>query len=661
MNSPDLRPATPTPTPPRKRAPFVDDVGQHPWLTLAVLLILALVLLIVFWDWNWLKGPIERQVEARTGRSFDIGGDLDVDLGKVVTIRADKLAFGNAAWSKQATMAAIDRMELRLELWPALIKRREVLIPELRLTKPDAYLETGPDGKGNWVFGPDTGGEPPQFRRLWVDEGRLRFVDARGKTDIDIDLQSREARRAGAAPSIEVDGDGRWKGNPFKLSGRAESPLELANADEPYRIDLRASAGPTRAHARGTLLDPLRLRGFDLRFALAGKNLDDLYPLIGVAIPPTPPYHFDGRLTHIGNTWRYDGFTGKVGNSDLGGYAHVITGKARPFLKADLVSRRLDFDDLAGFVGSGRKSEGADSTNPELQALAAKQEASPKVLPDTPYQLEKLRAMDADVRLKAARINAPSLPIDDMDAHLFLDAGVLRLQPLNFGVADGDIRSNIRMDARQATILTRADVTMRGLSLPKLMPNGTLAQESIGKLGGKLDVAAQGNSIAKMLGSADGDIAVGMGQGQVSKLLMKLAGLNLAGAIRTKLAGDKPIPIRCAFGDFAVKDGVMTTRALAFDTTDTIVIGSGTVNLREETLDLTMRPRPKGRSLLSLRVPLYVDGTFKNPNVRPDYARIGLRGGVALALAAIAPPAALLATTELGGGQDADCGGKYAK
>lgn len=649
-----------TPTSPKPRPKFVDDIGQHPVLVVLGLLSLALLVLILFWDWNWLKGPIERQVEARTGRSFDIGGDLDVDLGKVVTIRADQLKFGNAAWSKQPQMAAVDRMEMRIELWPALIKRREVLIPELHLTKPDAFLETGPDGIGNWVFGP-SGGEPPQFRRLWIDDGRLRFVDARGRTDIDIDLQSRNARRPDAAPAIEVDGGGRWKGNRFTLEGRAESPLELANTEEPYRIDLRAVAGPTRAHARGTLLDPLRLRGFDLRLALSGQNLDDLYPLIGVAIPPTPPYSFDGRLTHAGDTWRYDGFTGKVGNSDLGGYAHVTTGRARPFLKADLKSKRLDFDDLAGFVGAGAPSEGSESTNPELQALAAKQAASPKVLPDTPYELDKLRAMDADVRLKASRINAPSLPIDDMDAHLLLDNGLLRLEPLNFGVADGDIRSNIRMDARQPVIRTHADVTMRGVSLPKLMPEGTLAKESIGKLGGKMLVDTRGNSIATMLGSADGDIAIGMGQGQVSQLLMKLAGLNLAGAIRTKLAGDKPIPIRCAFGDFAVKDGLMTTRALAFDTTDTIVLGSGTINLRDETLDLTMRPRPKGRSLLSLRVPLYVDGTFKNPNVRPDYARIGLRGGVALALATIAPPAALLATTELGGGKDADCGGQYAK
>ncbi|WP_242007456.1 AsmA family protein [Luteimonas cucumeris] len=640
----------------------MDDIGRHPLLVALGLLVLALVMLLLLWDWNWLKGPIERRVEAQTGRSLQIGGDLDVDLGRVVTVSADGLQFGNASWSKQPVMASADRLVMRIELWPTLIQRREIVIPELRLSRPQVRLETGPKGVGNWEFLDDSDdSEPPQFRQLWVDEGRLRFIDDPQRTDIDIALQSRAPTKPGVAPAIAVDGGGRWKGNRFRLEGHAESPLELARTEEPYRIDLRAAAGPTRARARGTLLDPLRLRDFDLRMTLSGQNLDDLFPLIGIALPPTPPYRFDGRLTRDSNTWRYDDFTGKVGNSDLGGSAHVTTGGARPMFKANLVSQRLDLDDLAGFIGAAPQSGRGEATNPELQALAAKQEASSRLLPDTPYELRKLRAMDADVRLKARRINASSLPIDNMDAHLYLDNGLLRLEPLNFGVADGVIRSNIRMNAREEVIRTHADIGVRGLNLAKLMPEAQLAQETIGRVGGKIAVDMRGNSIARMLGTADGDVAVGMGRGQISKLLMKLAGLNLAGAIRTKLTGDKPIPIRCAFGDFVAKDGLLTTRALVFDTTDTIVLGSGTVNLRDETLDLTMNPRPKGRSLLSLRSPLYVGGTFKNPDFKPDYARIGLRGAAALALGAIAPPAALLATTELGGGMDADCGSRSAK
>jgi uncharacterized protein involved in outer membrane biogenesis len=390
-----------------------------------------------------------------------------------------------------------------------------------------------------------------------------------------------------------------------------------------------------------------------------------LYPLLGIATPDTPPYALDGHLTRElakdRVTWHYDDFGGKVGDSDLGGKASVTTGGARPFLRANLVSKQLDFDDLAGFVGRAPDAGGGESTNAELKSRAAQQAARAKVLPDTPYELDKLRAMDADVRWKASRIKSPSLPLDDMDAHLFLDNGLLRLDPLNFGVAGGDLRSTIRMDARESPIRTNARITARKLDLKQLLPNLELAKDAVGRVGGDINITGSGNSIAKMLASADGDIALGMGRGQISNLLMELAGLDIYEALKFLIGKDQKIAIRCAFGDFGVKNGVMTSRALAFDTSDTIIIGKGDISLRDETLNLELRPRPKDRSFLSLRSPLVASGTFKNPSFRPDMARLGLRGAIALALGTITPPAALLATLELGPGEDSGCGGKYAR
>ncbi|QWP76585.1 AsmA family protein [Lysobacter sp. K5869] len=625
---------------------------RHPWLTALGAFALALGALIALWDWNWFKGPLERQVEARTGRKLEIGGNLDVDLGSVPVIRADALSFANAPWAKQPLMASAQRLELAIELWPLL--KGEVRIPDIRLTQPRVYLQTDREHGGNWVFGRG-GGELPTFRRVWIDDGRLEFLDPAGKTDIRADIASREPKREDAAPPVEIQGKGRWKNNAFSVEGRAESPLELRDSQRPYRLNLRAAAGATRAHARGELVDPFHLRDFDLQFALSGKNLADLYPLIGVAIAPTPPYALDGRLRRADALWRYDDFTGKVGDSDLSGDASVDTAGARPYLRADLLSKRLDFDDLAGFVGAAPQGGRGESTNPELAAQHARQDASARLLPDTPYRLEKLRSMDADVKLKAARIEAPGWPLDDMQAHLLLENGLLKLDPLNFGVAGGDIRSNIVMDARASTLRTRADIKARDLTLAKLMPGVKLGQDAIGKIGGRIALSGSGNSIARMLGDSDGSVAVGMGRGQISNLLMEFTGIDVAEILKFKLTGDHKIPIRCGFGDFAVKDGVMTAQSLAFDTSDTVLIGSGTIDLRQEKLDLVIRPRPKDRSLLALRTPLLVNGTFKQPNARPDYKRLGLRGAAALALGAIAPPAALLATLELGPGKDTGC------
>ena len=121
--------------------------ARHPWRTAFGVLLLALVVLVLLWDWNWFKGPIERRVEAQTGRSFDIGGDLDVDhLGWTPTIRADGLRFGNAAWSKEPTMAQADRLEFSIELKPLLFER-SVRIPDIRLDEAVPAPGTRPAGR----------------------------------------------------------------------------------------------------------------------------------------------------------------------------------------------------------------------------------------------------------------------------------------------------------------------------------------------------------------------------------------------------------------------------------------------------------------------------------------------------------------------------------
>lgn len=625
---------------------------------------MAIVLLLLFFDWNWFKGPLERAVGSATGRQFRIAGDLDVDLGRTITVSADRLSLSNAEWSKQPRMGAAERVEIDIAAWPLLSLR--LRMKEIRAVRPDIWLETGPDGKGgNWDFGQqDSEADPdPRWRleRLWIDDGRLRFVDAAGRTDIDIALASVEGGDRAAAP-VAVKGGGHWRGAAFRLQGQAASPLDLADTDTPYRIDLDARAGTTRASASGTLTNPFRFQTFDLRMKLSGADLEELYPLLGLALPPSPPYALDGRLRRNGDLWRYDGFKGSVGDSDLSGDVQVDVSGERPRFTARLLSRRLDFDDLAGFLGAPPATGGDETANQAQEAEAARRAASPRLLPDTPYDLAKLNAMDADVRWRAQSIHAPKLPmIEDMDAHLLLERGLLRLEPLNFGVAGGDIRSNIRMNARTEPIRTQARISLRGLELPKLFTQAELAQGAVGRIGGQIDLEGTGNSVAALLASSDGSVAVGMGRGRISNLVMELAGLDIAEALKFLITKDRQVPIRCAFADFGVSGGVMTSRALAFDSTDTIIVGEGTVDLRREQLDLLLRPRPKDRSILSLRSPLRIGGTLKDPSFRPDMAALGVRGAIALALASITPPAALLATFETGPGEDSDCGGKYAR
>lgn len=629
-------------------------------------LVLALVILIVIFDWNWFKGPVERRVEAATGRDFSIDGDLDVDLGFTPRIRADRIRLANAPGAREKQMATLDRLELRIKLMPLLSGRIE--LPWVHMQRPKLALERDATGKGNWVFdtekqsdepGPIEPGRMPFVRDLRIENGELLVHEPSLRTDLRLSLNSGKATADETRAPLLAKGEGSYRGQAFKLDGRVDSPLNLQDKEHPYHVDVRAQAGETRVRASGALLGQLQFDDFDILYEMAGADLADLYELVGVALPQTPPYSLKGRLGHdvtaASDVWSYRKFAGTVGDSDLSGDASLDLAGERPLLKADVVSRKLDFDDLAGFLGGNPSTAANETASEEQRRKAAEQKAKPRVLPDSPFNLEKLRVMDADVQLTGERIDAPKLPLERMSAHLLLKDGVLKLDPLDFEAAGGRIASRIHLDARHEIIVTTVVADVRGLELSKLFPTVQITKKGAGLLSGAIALNAKGNSVADMFGGADGNIGLVMGPGHVSNLLVELAGLDIAESLKYLINKDREIPLRCAYADFNIEGGRMGTRALAFDTSDTVIFGQGSVDLREEGIDMRLIPQPKDKSPVSLRVPLKIGGTFKDPSFLPEAGPLILRGAAAAALYAVAPPAALLALIETGPGESIDC------
>src|SRR6185503_9796191 len=246
--------------------------------------------------------------------------------------------------------------------------------------------------------------------------------------------------------------------------------------------------------------------------------------------------------------------------------------------------------------------------------------------------------------------------IDAMNAHLKLKNGVLRIDPLDVGLAGGRMTGNIELDARRNPIATQTNVRLQDVEVPKLMPR--ISPKGFGRIAGQARLEGRGNSVAKMLATADGEVGAVMGSGAMSNLVLELAGLDVAESLILMLSKDKTVPVRCAYTDLAVADGVATAQSMALDTPDTVIVGSGTIDLADERLDLELKARPKDISPVSLRGPLDVDGTFKDPGFHPQPVRLAGRVAAAAALFAITPPAALLALFETGPGKDLDCAGK---
>ncbi len=637
-----------------------------------VALLVALFVAFLLWfDWNHAKPWLNRSVSAAIGRPFAIRGDLSLGWQQSSVdadgwhgwvpwprLSAKDIVLDNPEWATSgARMAEVG--ELTLILSPLPLLAHKIALPALELKAARITLERGLDGENNWTF---KSSAPSAWQldlhKLMLAKGTVRLLDRARKLDIKADIDSLP-RTTAEGYGIGWKLSGSFNNTTINGDGKAGAVLTWQNSSTPCPLQASLQADKTAISIRGNLSRPSDLAALDLRLKLSGASMSNLYPFTGIALPATPPFSTEGRLigklNSAGGDWTYDKFSGYVGSSDLSGTLELIAQKPRPLLKGTLMSKQLRLQDLAALIG-------ADSDASKANRGDAAAQPKNSVLPVEQFDTARWASIDADVKFSGNKIiRDKQLPIHAMVAELHLKDSLLSLTPLNFGIAGGDLVSNIKLDGTDKQIKAEMTISARHLKINQLLPTLELAQASLGEINGEASLSAVGNSVAALLGSANGEVKTLINQGTISKFLLEAAGLNIGNLFISKLFGDKQVKLNCLASDFAVSNGVMDARTFVLDTDDAIIDVAGQINLNKETLALTINPKNKGLRIFSLRTPLHVTGPFKDPEVGVDKGVLALKAGAAAALGVLAPAAALLPLINIGSTQHSDCAGLLAQ
>jgi uncharacterized protein involved in outer membrane biogenesis len=663
--------------------------------TLGLMIVGAAIVLATF-DWNRAKPWVAATVGHALGRSLAIDGDLQLHWQYDPQARtwrawlptpyviASRVTIGNTPWAKAPAFATFERIEFDFILLPLLAHM--VSIPTMRFVTPDVHLERLADGRKNWTFAADDDAASAwkfDLGRIQLDRGQLTLADRLKSLDVTAhvdtlkksipfdelvaqqeDLSRHEAsarvgtsgarkfcehagkrseslRRRGDSQAEYVFGwtvEGTFHGKAVKGAGGVGGMLALKNTDQPFPLHADVRIGDTRVAFVGTLIDPADLDALDVRLWLSGVSLAQLYEIFGLTLPESPPYvtegHLVGRFTAHDKKLRYENFTARVGDSDLSGDFVYETRQPRPLLSGKIDSQSLQFRDLAPLIGATPGArKGADNVA----------KPADKVLPVEPFRPERWQAMDANVVFTGDHVfRDAELPIHKVDTRIVMENGVLSLKPLRFRFAYGDIDSSLRLDGRSAPIKATFDLSARDVQLKHVFPWAEPLQLKLGTANGTANLTASGDSVGALLGAADGEVKALLDSGSISKGLVETAGLNLPNILITKIFGDKQVQINCAAADLIATKGIYDARLLLIDTDIAQIVVTGNIDLANEKLDLTVRPNSKGVRLLSLRSPIYVKGTFKEPEAGINKGAVLARAAGATALALLATPVAAL-------------------
>jgi len=648
------------PRPPKLTAPAKKALG---W-TGAILAILAILItiLILIWDWNWFRGPLERAASARLHRQVTISGDLNVNLWSWrPSATVDGISIANPVWAGKEKLGTIDRLRVRVRLIPLLWGKADIRV--LAVERPNFALLADAKGRKNWDFSDGREKKPmdlPPIQRFVIRDGQIRYLDTQRDIRFQGTINAREKLGADNR-GFELTGKGTINGAPFKAEV-VGGPLLNIERTKPYPFDIDLRAGQTYITARGAVPKPFDMGNFYMNATARGPDMAQLFPLIGVALPNTPPYSLRGRLSRDGLLWKVDNLGGRVGDSDMSGDVSVDTAGERPFLKANLSSQSLDWDDLGALFGAAPKAGAGETVSPEQAAIAQKMAAQQRLLPDAPLDVSRIRAMDADVSYSARSIRDTPVKLNSGSVRVKLKDGVLRAEPLKLELPRGQVAGYVNLDARKATPVTDLDLRMTNARIEQIIPFQFQGAPALtGAVVARAQLTGTGNSVHKAFSSANGQVTVVAPGGEIRKAFAELAGVNVIKGLGLLNKKDTT-PLRCAVANFETKGGVMTASDIVFDTGPVLIGGKGTVNLATERMDFRFRGHDKKFRLARVLLPVTVKGPLTAPKLGVEPGSAIAQGGAAVGLGSLLSPlAAILPFIDPGLAKDANCGALLAE
>lgn len=625
------------------------------WIAGGVAVLVACVAgAVLLFDWNDAKGMAEEFAGGLIGREVKIDS-LDGDLGWTTEVRVRGISVANTDWAEGDHLGRVDELDFAIRLWP--LVGGNIVLPHVDIKGADLDLQGDEKGRNNWTFAavgeaaakgvtPDDRSDFPKIGRLKIDGSKLRFRDAGKQLDLSGDIAYAQGKST-ESDELRLTLKGKLGKDPLTIDFTGGNLDVLQDESTPYPLDISVVQGPVKISARGTVKDFDDLEELKLDVTASGPDLARVFPELHLPLPNTPPFRLAIDVHRKGGNWQLAKIDGTVGQSDISGFGTVDVGGDKPLIRGELQSRRLDFNDLGALIGlqtasaaaPPKKADGAarpapsaapgpapnptpaEAETPPSQSPAAADTAAPAsakrarggLFPDVPLDEERLETANVDLKFTARSIHAENIPLTSAAAHVELEDSRLHIAGLDVGLADGRLRGDVVIDAREGVPQTTFDLSVANLDLKSFFRGTRFIEQMGGRFSGRAKIAGTGKTLAEVMATSNGAAELGIREGSLSGLLIEGAGLDVVEALSLYLGDDARVPIRCGRITLGVEDGLAHAKRVVVDTTDSTLVAQGRLNLATEEMYLQIEAREKDFSLIDLAAPVVIKGPMTDP------------------------------------------------
>ncbi len=281
-----------------------------------------------------------------------------------------------------------------------------------------------------------------------------------------------------------------------------------------------------------------------------------------------------------------------------------------------------------------------------------------RLMPDATLNVGRFRSIDADVSYRALSIRDAPIHLKAVSTRVKLDDGLMRAEPLALDLPQGRVSGYVQLDARKRQPVTDLDLRLSNGRLEQLVPVSFQGSTPYsGSLVGRARLTGAGDSVHKAFANANGEVMLVAPGGEIRESIAQLLGVNVIKGLGLLFAKDKETtPIRCGVAHFQARNGTLSASQIVFDTGPVLVTGKGAIDMDTERLDFRLQGHPKKVQVIRLILPVTVGGTLLKPKVGVEAGKAIGQGGVAVALATVLTPlAVILPFVDSGLAKDANC------
>jgi len=664
---------------------------------LAVIVAGAAAYLLSKIDGKLLVREAQAAVKSATGRTLGISGKVGL---RIISLRpavvAESVRLSNAPWGSRPDMVRARRVEAELDLLA--LFRGTVRIGRLVFLGPDILLESDAKGHANWNFDakPATGEAAEtsstallvaiETGALQLRDGVLVYRDGPRGTQTRLEIRALNVRDARERGLDSIAMTGSVNGRAFDMKGTTGDLALLLAPRGTFPLDLVLTGEKARVSAKGRVIDPLgradlhiqvevesaevaelaailnrrlaplgplkaraviehekgrlSLRDLDLVLGTPGSlevsargSIADLLKPAGAAlefnaaVPETvqaPAFNAGGRLEDYKGGVRVSGLKISSGANQLTGTIEYHPGTERPQVITSLEGAALDL----GFLAA-----------PPATGPVGATKGGGLLFPHEPLPLERMRAVDANVRIALGALVLPNrITLHTVNATLALHGGRLRAEPVTFVAGGGNTSAAMIVDASHDEADLSLRLEGRGIIIGELLAGTALADKVTGgPTNVNLGFTTKGSSPHEWAAGLNGNLRIEVGKASSRAREIKYGSdvvTQMLDAVNPFRETDPEVHVQCAALKLAFSKGVaQSDRSVGMETNKISALSSGTLDLGREIMDINIRPRLKeGIGLGGANMANWVrlTGPITDPKLGVDF------GGVAGTTASIA-------------------------